>query len=108
MKNLEIARVIFKEAKVLDSIREEVTEEEYTREDVHFCLDTFDEIEAVLTLDYSADYEVYEDDGDYENPPHYELTVFDVLIENVALYIDGDSVLTAEESAQLDKEFSKQ
>jgi hypothetical protein len=105
MTNLETARLIFTEAKVRDRIGREVTEEECRAEELEFYLDIFED--TILVLDYEASYEVYEESGDYDTPPYYDLTVTEVLIENVQLYIDGDNVLTEEESAQLDREFSK-
>ena len=105
MTNLETARLIFTEAKVRDRIGREVTEEESRGEELEFYLDIFED--TILVLDYEASYEVYEEAGDYEQPPYYELNVTEILIENVQLYIDGDNVLTSEESAQLDREFSK-
>ena len=106
MTNLETARLIFTEAKVRDRIGREVTEEESRAEELEFYLDIFED--TILVLDYEASYEVYEEAGDYDTPPYYELNVTEILIENVKLYIDGDNVLTEEESAQLDREFSNQ
>lgn len=105
MTNLEKARLIFTEANALDYIYEEITEEHSSRKDAEFYSERFED--AVLVLDYEASYEVYEEAGDYDTPPYYDLTVTEVLIENVQLHIDGDNVLTEEESAQLDREFSK-